>query len=251
MKSIQLRSNLIIPLALSALFAIACNPTEVGGEVLDNTDEVASEVNRENIEITTLYVGSEQVDCEGVAIQKCLLVKEDINSEYEYFYDSIEGFEWQAGYEYELLVAVAEIGDPPADGAAFRYQLVEIVNRVAIPSEEDLSGTDWKLRAFSLNDVWREPLDDSAVTISFADGRFSGSAGCNTFLGSYTQAGNQLVISDMGVTQMACEDDLAEQEALFLEALELANAISFEENSLWIEYGENVAIVLDRYQPID
>ncbi|MGB1253847.1 MAG: DUF6438 domain-containing protein, partial [Candidatus Promineifilaceae bacterium] len=45
----------------------------------------------------TLFVGSEQVDCTGFVPQKCLLVRDDVSAEWEYFYDSITGFEWDFG----------------------------------------------------------------------------------------------------------------------------------------------------------
>ena len=79
--------------------------------------------------IKTLFVGPEQVDCVGVAPQKCLLVKETPDADYTFFYDSIDGFEWEAGYEYELLVRVTEVENPPADGSSLRYELVEIVSK--------------------------------------------------------------------------------------------------------------------------
>jgi hypothetical protein len=48
----------------------------------------------------TIYVGPELVDCEGVAPQKCLQVKEDPNAEYSLYNGTIEGFEYAPGSEY-------------------------------------------------------------------------------------------------------------------------------------------------------
>ncbi|MBE9473553.1 MAG: DUF4377 domain-containing protein, partial [Chloroflexi bacterium] len=39
----------------------------------------------------TIYVGSELVDCVGVGPQTCMLVKENPEDEYTFFYDQIEG----------------------------------------------------------------------------------------------------------------------------------------------------------------
>ncbi len=58
---------------------------------------------------TTLYVGPELVDCVGVGPQKCMLVKQSPDAEYSYFYNTIAGFEFEPGYEYELLVEVTEV----------------------------------------------------------------------------------------------------------------------------------------------
>lgn len=80
----------------------------------------------------TLFVGAEQVDCVGVAPQRCLLVKENAESEYVFFYDAIEGFEWEEGHKYELLVEVTEIDNPPADGSSLQYRLIEVVDKAAV-----------------------------------------------------------------------------------------------------------------------
>ncbi len=53
-------------------------------------------------EVVTLYVGPELVDCVGVGPQKCMMVKTEPDGEYQYFYDQIEGLEYEEGYEYEL-----------------------------------------------------------------------------------------------------------------------------------------------------
>ena len=80
----------------------------------------------------TLFVGAEQVDCEGFVPQTCLLVKEVESAEWELFYDDIEGFEWEAGYEYELRVRVSPIENPPADASSILYELIEIVSQTPI-----------------------------------------------------------------------------------------------------------------------
>ncbi len=80
----------------------------------------------------TLYVGAEQVDCTGSSPQKCYLVKYAPDGEWENFYDQIKGFDWQAGYEYELRVRVVPVKDPAADASSQTYELIEIVNKTAV-----------------------------------------------------------------------------------------------------------------------
>ena len=77
----------------------------------------------------TLYVGPELVDCVGVGPQKCMLVKTEPDGEYQYFYDQIQGFEYEEGYTYELLVEVDEVENPPADASSLSYTLMEVVDR--------------------------------------------------------------------------------------------------------------------------
>lgn len=81
-------------------------------------------------ETQTLFVGPEQVDCEGVAPQKCYLVKETADADYTYFYDQINGFFWEKGYEYELKVSIHQPSEPfPADSSSLIYSLLEIVQQ--------------------------------------------------------------------------------------------------------------------------
>ena len=76
-----------------------------------------------------MYIGPELVDCVGVGPQKCMLVKTDADAEYTYFYDQIEGFDYEEGYAYELLVQVDPVENAPADASSLKYTLVEVVDK--------------------------------------------------------------------------------------------------------------------------
>jgi len=80
----------------------------------------------------TIYVGPSQVDCVGVAPQQCLLLKENPDDEWSLFYDQIEGFDFEEGYEYELIVEEQVIDEPPQDGSMLRTSLVEIVSKTEV-----------------------------------------------------------------------------------------------------------------------
>jgi hypothetical protein len=83
-----------------------------------------------------LYVGAQRVDCVGVGPQKCLLVKEQPQAEWQYFYDSIEGFTHEVGYEYKLLVTRRRIANPPADASSLSYRLVRVLERKSVPTAQ-------------------------------------------------------------------------------------------------------------------
>ena len=78
---------------------------------------------------STLFVNSNLVDCVGVAKQQCMLVKENLDDDWEFFYDAIEGFEFEQGYVYNLKIKVTEIENPPADASSLKYSLVEILEK--------------------------------------------------------------------------------------------------------------------------
>ncbi len=53
----------------------------------------------------TVYISPETVDCIGVAPQQCLQIKENLGDNWILFYGSIEGFDYEPGYFYELRIA--------------------------------------------------------------------------------------------------------------------------------------------------
>ncbi len=52
----------------------------------------------------SVYVGPILIDCQGEGPQKCMFVKEYSEDEYTLFYDQIEGFDYEEGYEYKIVV---------------------------------------------------------------------------------------------------------------------------------------------------
>lgn len=76
-----------------------------------------------------MYVGSELVDCIGVAPQKCMLVKSKMSDDWEYFYDQISGFQYQVGYSYKLLVKLTPVENPAQDASSIAYELIELIEK--------------------------------------------------------------------------------------------------------------------------
>lgn len=108
------RQGLWIATTLVTMLAAACISME------PDSSPVASVV----LEVT---VGPERVECVGVAPMQCLVV------DGEYFYDSIEGFEYEEGYIYRIRMerydAWPDLEEPPQDASAYGYRLVEVVSQ--------------------------------------------------------------------------------------------------------------------------
>ena len=78
----------------------------------------------------TITVSSRLIDCVGVVPQKCFLIKEEGQSDWENFYDTIEDFTYIEGFEYVLKVKEIEVQNPPADGSLIRVVLVKEISKV-------------------------------------------------------------------------------------------------------------------------
>jgi hypothetical protein len=81
-----------------------------------------------------LYIDSKIVDCVGVAPRKCLLTRTDENADWLFFYDQIEGFEYEAGYRYKLRIVITPVDNPPADASSLHYKLIEVLEKSPAPA---------------------------------------------------------------------------------------------------------------------
>ena len=210
-------------LALASVVVAACGPVGGSGE-------------------KTIYVGPRQVDCVGVAPQKCLLVKENPDDDWTMHYDRIEGFDFEPGYEYELRIVEEKVENPPADASSIRWTLVEEVSKT-----RSLEGTIWVLESYLNSEgVLVGPLPDSQVTAVFQEGQIGGNASCNSYFGSYeADADGNLTIGALGMTEMFCQiDELMAQESDYLAALSSAASFLIAEDKLQIEDAEGKEVLV-------
>lgn len=88
----------------------------------------------------------------------------------------------------------------------------------------------WDVISVLYDDAIRSAITGTELTAAFgADGRVSGSGGCNTFSGPYRAGGARLRIGPLGSTRKACREPegAAAQEAGYLAALQ--SAVRFEQ----------------------
>ena len=158
MKRNRIPKIVLTCLALNLLLvSFGCQPTPPSNEIAPQEDEMqenqpqtSNEINSGSIqkeiatseasesltfEEKTIFIGPEKAECVGVGPMECYLLKENPEDEWQYFYNSIQGFEWEAGYTYELRVAIYPVENPPADASSLRYELLEVVNKTETPSE--------------------------------------------------------------------------------------------------------------------
>ena len=110
-----------------------------------------------------------------------------------------------------------------------------------------LKNTSWVLDAYGAPGSLTPAIPGKKPTTDFASGELNGSAGCNSYFGSYTSdSDGSLEISDLGNTDMFCvEEDVREQERAFLEALADANEYEVVGGKLRIEGGGKVLLLVE------
>ena len=124
---------------------------------------------------------------------------------------------------------------------------------VAIPSIVSLAACDgsganalrdtaWELTSLAGSDL----LPGTAITIKFAADQVSGSAGCNTYGGSYEVSGDRLDLPDLYATEMGCLEPagILEQESAYLTALRSAAGYQIDGDKLEIldETGKEILV---------
>jgi len=217
-------------LILFSLIIAACATLPQDASTADPTDSPPTA----DSGTKTVLVGPILVDCVGANPQQCMLVKEDPQEPYTYFYDQIEGFEFEPGYQYELLVLSEDVEDPPADASSIQWSLVEELNKT--PAASPLDGTLWSLASHTNTEGESlDTLTGSEITAAFAAVELNGSAGCNNYFGSYTIDGERIYTGMLANTEMYCmePEGVMEQESEYLATLRRADTYYVEEDQLY------------------
>jgi heat shock protein HslJ len=103
-----------------------------------------------------------------------------------------------------------------------------------------LAGVTWSLVSYGSPDAPQPVLPNAPITLTFSEQGIAGSTGCNQFTGTFAFENNTIQISDIISTLVACEADIATQEAAYLNALQTANTFQISNGQLQITYADGV-----------
>lgn len=121
---------------------------------------------------------------------------------------------------------------------------------VFAPQSQTLEGTAWEVTGYNNGrQAVVSVLAGTSLTLDFsADGRVSGSAGCNRFTGAYTTSGREVAISGVAATRRMCMEParVMEQEDAFLKALPTGVRIRIDGGRLEIRTAEGALVVSAR-----
>ena len=200
-------------------------------------------------------------DCVGVGPQQCLNVRESAEAEWTLQYDPIEGFEYEAGYDYRLRIRETTVANPPADASSIRWSLIEELEKTPVATTETGGNPilrPWKLESFGsaadLGDAATATLvrgalaslpAENPVTLGLAEeGRAGGFDGCNRYFGEFQiENGHQIVQGPKGATLMACPDGRMDLEQAFLRNLDSATRLFRRGEMLELENDAGVLLV--------
>ena len=93
---------------------------------------------------------------------------------------------------------------------------------ISAQSASQLAGTNWVLRQYAVQRAAPVSAAAQPATMNFStDGRVTGTTGCNSYGGNYTESNDQLMVGQIVSTLIACLDnDIAKQDQLVLRVLQ-------------------------------
>ncbi len=121
-----------------------------------------------------------------------------------------------------LLASACSSKGSVSDGTASPIASTAASQVAQNPSNSFLSGGAWQLTSHASTDgsATKATSSPPAGTLVFAaDGKLSGSTGCNSFNGTYMQSGSALTVTVGPLTLMACSGAAAAQETAVLASL--------------------------------
>ncbi len=174
----------------------------------------------ENNEILTWIISDQRVNCTGIMPQECLIFQNKGEENWQNFYGSIEGFEPEVGYSYEIELKANAVTNPAADASSIRYSLVRIVSQTPVKNLLSIIND-----SYGVVELYGEPIPrTTSMLIEIQErnnGLVIGNSGCNGFRGEMTLLDSNtgaVRFGPIAATEMYCDGKM-ELEINFFKAL--------------------------------
>jgi heat shock protein HslJ len=187
-----------------------------------------------------LTIAPDPLPCADGTPGACLRVSEASGDAWITHPDEIQGFTYEPGFTYELLVEEASAVAEMVSAAPPRLRLIRILSRQesGAPGQAlraDLGRPRWVLSGLSPSGHPEADWAGSGITAQFDvwGGRVSGFAGCNNYSAGLTVTGDQMQIAQPVSTRKACPDGMVmELEQEYLERIAKATAFALTDDRL-------------------
>ncbi len=117
----------------------------------------------------------------------------------------------------------------------------------------DVAGNVQLSGNYAITSIGDDIVTQNAPNITFLayDKTIKGNTGCNTFFGNYALDLYALSFSDIGSTEIACEEPIMTNENLFLQALRNTGSYSIEENVLTLFSRNDRSVLLKAQKEVN
>jgi heat shock protein HslJ len=191
--------------------------------------------------VVEVIIANHRVNCTGLAPQMCYLIKLKEEDEWRNYYNELEGFEYEEGYEYRLKVKMESLGNSYKDVSDYKYYLVEVISKIEKPIVISPLYDTWGLlelngKVVDIGKMTRSPLMD----INTLKKRIQASTGCNSFSTSIEFNDETKLFTvkfPFAISEMACPNSI---EAEYLKALEKVNSYDLKGIDLFLKMDNEV-----------
>ena len=216
---------------LSALILLSCKAL--------NEPSAHAKTTRKAIEV---IVANHKVNCTGVAPQMCYLIKLNEEDEWQNYYNDIEEFDYEEGYEYRIKVKADRVSNSYKDASDLKYSLIEVISKVEKPIVISPLYDTWGLlvlngKVVDIGKLNRTPLMD----INTRKKIIQASTGCNSFstaLDFDDESGYFKVTFPFPISEMACQGYSIESEYLLV--IEKVNSYEIKGIDLFLKKDDEV-----------
>jgi heat shock protein HslJ len=193
-----------------------------------------------------LTVAPDPVPCADGTPGSCLRLTDAEGDSWITHLDEIEGFTYEPGFAYELLVEEpSQVAEMEA-ATTPRLRLIQVLSKQASgePSrtlDADLGGSRWVLSAIEPSGHSASDWAASGITAQFDvwGGRLSGNAGCNNYSAGLAVSGDQMQVSQPAATRKACPSQtVMELEQEFLQRIASASAFTVTDDHLQLSLSD-------------
>lgn len=162
--------------------------------------------------IFEIEVAPKKYDCMGFIQQTCFKVRFKDSADWEYMYENIEGFNYQTGYNYRILIKIEKIENPQADASNRKISFIEMIEKTESVSDfSKLANGKYSWLTFK-----GEPIK-TGDGMELNSGQFNLHY-CNQVNGNYTETMEGMIkFNAVTRTKMACLDQVPSEDDLLNE----------------------------------
>ena len=127
--------------------------------------------------------------------------------------------------------------------ALIMLTLAMVIFNACSTTNTSLTG-EWKLVSYEDAAAPTPALPGVDTSISFEEGQFGGTVGCNSFGGDYTLSGDQLSIGSVISTMMFCDQTSAQESAVLAILSDKTMTVSYSGNLLTLSSADGRSVVI-------
>lgn len=116
-----------------------------------------------------------------------------------------------------------------------------IFRAASAPSDKAFEGTAWELVSFEAAGTAEAVPTEAEITATFAEGKITGSGGCNNYFGEYSMENGRVTVAAVGATKMACDGKMELEQRFFTEIAQ-THTVVMEANQLRLVSNNGVLV---------